>query len=64
LSVFKTSDVFLLYIDAYRCDIKEKNKIRKASVYVVLGVDLQENKDILDFTHFSVVKIKQIKSIQ
>jgi guanylate kinase len=52
LSGFKTrelpSDVFLLYIDVYHCDIKEKNKIRKASVYVVLEVDLQGNKDIFE----------------
>jgi transposase-like protein len=50
LSGFKTrelpSDAFVLYIGAYHCDIKEKNKIRKAAVYVVLGVDLQGNKDI------------------
>jgi hypothetical protein len=56
LSVFKTrelpSDVFVLYIDAYHCDIKEKSKIRKASVYVVLGVDLQGNKDIFGFYTF------------
>jgi transposase-like protein len=41
-----SSDAFILYIDAYHCDIKEKNRIRKASVYVALGVDLQGNKDI------------------
>jgi transposase-like protein len=56
LSVFKTrelpSDAFVLYIDAYHCDIKEKNKIRKASVYVVLGIDLQGNKDIFGFYAF------------
>jgi transposase-like protein len=56
LSVFKTielpSDVFLLYIDAYYCDIKEKNKIKKASVYVVFEVDLQGNKDIFGFYTF------------
>jgi transposase-like protein len=56
LSVFKTrelpSDAFVLYIDAYHCDIKEKNKIRKASVYVVLGIDLQGNKDIFGFYTF------------
>jgi Transposase and inactivated derivatives len=41
LSVFKTrelpSDALVLYIDAYHCDIK-------ASIYIVLGVDLQGNK--------------------
>ena len=56
MSVFKTrelpSDAFVLYIDAYHCDIKEKNKIRKAYVYVVLGIDLQGNKDILGFYTF------------
>jgi transposase-like protein len=56
LSVFKirelSLDAFVLYIDAYHCDIKEKNKIRKASVYVVLGVDLQGNKDIFGFYTF------------
>jgi transposase-like protein len=53
LNVFKTRelplDVFVLYIDAYHCNIKEKNKIRKASIYVVLEVDLQGNKDIFGF---------------
>jgi len=47
LNDFKTRelplDAFVLYIDAYYCDIKEKNKIRKTSVYVVLEVDLQES---------------------
>ena len=56
LNDFKTrelpSDAFVLYIDAYHCDIKEKNKIRKASVYVVLGIDLQGNKDIFGFYTF------------
>jgi transposase-like protein len=56
LSVFKTrelpSDAFVLYIDAYHCNIKEKNKVRKASVYVVLGIDLQGNKDIFGFYTF------------
>ncbi|WP_281340508.1 transposase [Sulfurihydrogenibium sp. YO3AOP1] len=56
MSGFKTrelpSDAFVLYIDAYHCDIKEKNKIRKASVYVVLGIDLQGNKDIFGFYTF------------
>jgi transposase-like protein len=63
LSVFKTrelpSDAFVLYIDAYHCDIKEKNKIGKASVYVSLGIDLQGNKDIFGFYIFSAVKTKQ-----
>jgi len=45
-------DVFVLYIDTYHCDIKEKNKIRKASVYVVLRVYLQGNKDIFGFYTF------------
>ena len=34
LNDFKTrelpSDAFVLYIDAYHCDIKEKNKIKKS----------------------------------
>ena len=49
MSVFKTrelpSDAFVLYIDAYHCD-------KKASVYVVLGVDLQGNRDIFGFYNF------------
>lgn len=56
LNDFKTrelpSDVFVLYIDAYHCDIKEKGKVRKAAVYVFLGVDLQGNKDIFGFYTF------------
>jgi|GEM_PF-3667732 transposase-like protein len=57
LGNFKTrelpSDVFVLYyIDAHHFEIKEKNKIRKAAFYVVLGVDLQGNKDIFGFYTF------------
>jgi transposase-like protein len=56
LNYFKTrelpSDVFVLYIDAYHRDIKEKNKIRKDSVYIALGIDLQGNKDVFGFYTF------------
>jgi hypothetical protein len=50
-----------MYIDVYHCDIKEKNKIRKTSVYVVLRVDLQGNKDIFGFYTWNFERFKSVK---
>jgi len=56
LEDFKTrqlpSEVFALFIDGYHTDIKQSNKIRKACVYTVLGMDLQGQKDIYGFYEF------------
>jgi putative transposase len=56
LKDFKTrelpSDIAILYIDAYHCEIREKGKVRKSAVYIALGIDLQGNKDILGFYTF------------
>jgi len=56
LDDFKTrqlpSEVFALFIDGYHTDIKQSNKIRKACVYTVLGMDLQGQKDIYGFYEF------------
>lgn len=39
-------DAFALIIDAYQCDIRENSKVKKATCYVILGIDLEGKKDI------------------
>jgi len=50
---FKTrelkSDYFAMFIDAYRCEVKNKGKIMTAQAYSCIGVDLEGNKDLLAF---------------
>jgi transposase-like protein len=56
LEDFKTrqlpSEVFALFIDGCHTEIKQSNRIRKACVYVVLGIDLEGQKDIYGFYVF------------
>lgn len=39
-------EVFVLIIDAYQCDIRENSKVKKATCYVILGIDMEGKKDI------------------
>lgn len=38
-------DAFALIIDAYHCEIRENTKVKKATCYVVLGIDMEGRKD-------------------
>jgi len=48
------SDAFALFIDAYHTDIKDddSNKVKKAVIFTVVGVDLKGYKDIYGFYTF------------
>ena len=46
------SNAFAIFIDAYHTQIKDNNKIQKACVYSVLGIDLEGKKDIYGFYTF------------
>lgn len=56
LQDFKTRELpnqaFALFIDGYHTEIKEQQKVRKACVYTVLGVDLDGRKDVYGFYTF------------
>lgn len=56
LSDFKQKELpesaFALLIDAYHCQIKENNKIQKACIYSVMGIDLKGQKDVYGFYTF------------
>ena len=61
LEDFKTrqlpSEAFALIVDAYRCQVKKDGRMRDASVYVVLGIDMRGNKDVYGFyVHFGMEK--------
>jgi len=45
-------NVFALFIDGYHTEIKENLKIRKACVYIVVGIDLEGRKDVYAFYTF------------
>ncbi|AEM73559.1 LOW QUALITY PROTEIN: MULE transposase, conserved domain-containing protein [Caldicellulosiruptor acetigenus 6A] len=40
------SSAFVLIIDGYHCEIKDNSKVKQATCYVVLGIDLEGKKDI------------------
>lgn len=44
-------DVFTLYIDAYRCELKdkEKAKVRTATIYTVIGITCEWKKTLFGF---------------
>jgi len=44
-------DVFVLYIDAYRCEMKdkEKGKVRIVTIYTVIGISLEWKKTLYGF---------------
>jgi len=41
--------IILTPIDAYGCNVKESGRVRKAQVYVVVGIDLGGGKELLGF---------------
>jgi transposase-like protein len=55
---FKTreldTDVFCIYIDAYHTKIKDddSNKVKKAAIYTVIGIDLDGNKEVYGYYEF------------
>ena len=40
-------DYFALFIDAYHCDVKEGNKVRKAVIYFALGINVLCKREAL-----------------
>jgi len=54
-------DVFALYIDAYRAEMKdkEKNKVRTITIYTVIGVTLNWKKTLFGFYLESGIEKKQ-----
>jgi len=57
LKDFKTrqlpSSAFALIVDAYRCQVKKEGRVRDASVYVALRIDMEGRKDVYGFyVHF------------
>lgn len=56
LQLFKqrelTHEAFALLIDAYDCEIKDASKVKKATCYVVLGIEMEGKKDIFGIYTF------------
>jgi len=56
LDMFKSrelpKDCFALLIDGYHCEIKASSKVKKACIYVVLGIDMEGKKDLYGFYTF------------
>ncbi|ADD03547.1 MULTISPECIES: IS256 family transposase [Thermoanaerobacter] len=50
LQLFKQRELptsaFALIIDGYHCEVKDNSKVKQATCYVVLGIDLEGKKDI------------------
>ena len=46
------SSAFALIIDGYHCEIKDNSKVKQATCYVVLGIDLEGKKDIFGILLF------------
>ena len=44
-------DIFALFIDAYHCQIKDEKvqRVRNATIYTVIGIDLEGNKDLFGY---------------
>jgi transposase-like protein len=38
---------FAIFIDAYETEVREDSRVRKAQVYIVIGIDLEGRKDLL-----------------
>jgi len=53
LSDFKQKELpenaLALFIDAYHTEVKDRGKVKKSCVYVVLGLDLDGHKDVYGF---------------
>ncbi|AZT89249.1 IS256 family transposase [Caldicellulosiruptor changbaiensis] len=56
LQLFKQRELpentFALIIDGYHCEIKDNSKVKQATCYVVLGIDLEGKKDIFGIYTF------------
>jgi hypothetical protein len=56
LSDFKQKELpenaLALFIDAYHTEVKHSGKVKKSCVYVVLGLDLDDHKDVYGFYTF------------
>lgn len=56
LQLFKQRELpesaFALIIDGYHCEIKDNSKVKQATCYVVLGIDLEGKKRYLRYLHF------------
>ena len=56
LSDFKQKELpenaLALFIDAYHTEVKDRGKVKKSCVYVVLGLDLDGHKDVYGFYTF------------
>jgi len=46
------ASAFALIIDGYHCEVKDNSKVKQATCYVVLGIDLEGKKDILGILPF------------
>jgi len=54
------SDVFAIYIDAYHTDIKnDENRISKAVIYTILGIDMEGNKNVYGYYTFFGTETKK-----
>ena len=47
-------NTFAIFIDAYRCQIKDEKiqRVRNATIYTVIGIDLEGNKDLYGYYSF------------
>ncbi|WPX09238.1 IS256 family transposase [Anaerocellum danielii] len=56
LQLFKQRELpenaFALIIDGYHCEIRDNSKVKQATCYVVLGIDLEGKKDIFGIYTF------------
>jgi len=54
-------DIFSLYIDAYRCEMKakEKGKVRTVTIYTVIGISCEWKKSLLGFYVFKGMEKKE-----
>jgi len=56
LQLFKQRELptsaFALIIDGYHCEVKDNSKVKQATCYVVLGIDLEGKKDIFGIYTF------------
>lgn len=54
-------DVFTLYIDAYRCEMKDKDKgkVKTVTIYTVIGITCEWQKSLFGFYVFKGVEKKE-----
>lgn len=44
------TDIFAIFVDGYRCQVKDEDgKIKLCTVYVVISVDIEGNKDLVGY---------------